>query len=320
MSEEESGICTQALSLFGALVTFYIVVTQGWKLIRGIRNHFLSEWWRTDLKKYGGWAVVTGASDGIGKEYARELAKRGIDVVLISRTLEKLKNVATEIEQEFGRKTKIIQTDFTRGLEMYQSIEDELKGLKIGILVNNVGMMMYHSSKRFLDIPNFNEALVSTINCNVLSVVQMTRIVLPQMVERKKGLIVNLSSEVGNRPYPMTLVYSASKVFVDFFSRGLNSEYASRGVTVQSVMPLLVSSAMTQKIKPNIFMKSANDFAREALNTVGYATRTSGCLSHSLQSYALDLLLPEPLFTALISMTLPTAKSNKERKDHKKEK
>ncbi|XP_063305526.1 very-long-chain 3-oxoacyl-CoA reductase-B-like [Pelobates fuscus] len=278
---------TQAFVLFGKVVAIYLLVSQGWKLVRGIRNHIVSGWFQTDLKQYGRWAVVTGASDGIGKSYARELAKRGLDVVLISRTLEKLKNVASEIEQKYGRKTKIIQTDFTRGSEMYQSIEDNLKGMEIGILVNNVGMILSKHPERFLNIPNINKAITDTINCNILSVLQMTRIVLPQMIERNKGLIINISSEAGNHPFPLLIVYSATKVFVDFFSRGLHTEYQSKGITVQCVMPLSVSTPMTSNIKTNIFVKSAGDFAREALNTVGYTNRTSCCFSHSLQVHIL---------------------------------
>ncbi|XP_063305525.1 very-long-chain 3-oxoacyl-CoA reductase-like [Pelobates fuscus] len=298
--EAKEEVYTETFVLFGKVVAIYLVVSQGFKLIRGIRNHILSGWFQTDLKRYGRWAVVTGASDGIGKSYARELAKRGHDVVLISRTLEKLKNVASEIEQKYGRKTKIMQADFTRGSEMYQSIEDGLKGMEIGILVNNVGMTVCDPFERFLDIPNINKAVTDTINCNILSVLQMTRIVLPQMVQRNKGLIINLSSEAGNRPYPLLNVYSATKAFVDFFSRGLHTEYQSKGITVQCVMPLYVSTAMTSHIKTDFFVKSAGDFAREALNTVGYTNRTSGCLAHSLQSYAIDLLLPKSVFSMKI--------------------
>ncbi|XP_072258112.1 very-long-chain 3-oxoacyl-CoA reductase-like [Pyxicephalus adspersus] len=263
--------------------------------------------------------VVTGATDGIGKAYARELARRGLDVVLISRTLEKLKKVAEEIEQEFGRKTKVIQVDFTNGSEIYQRIKEELNGLEIGILVNNVGMKISEDPTRYLDAPNIDQMLDKTINCNILSVLWMTRTILPQMLQRKKGLIINLSSEVGNRPYPMSLVYSASKVFVDFFSRGLHVEYKSKGITVQSVMPLLVSTDMTYKMNTNIFVKSPEEFAREALNTVGYTNRTSGCLSHSLQSYGLDLI-PDSIFNPLLTKDTLGNVYNNVKKDYLKNK
>ncbi|XP_040199067.1 very-long-chain 3-oxoacyl-CoA reductase-like [Rana temporaria] len=287
------------ITMLGWLLVGLLILKLVLRILRGLRIYVLSGWWRGDLTRYGRWAVVTGATDGIGKAYAQELAKRGLDVVLISRTLEKLKKVAAEIEQEFGRKTRVIQADFTNGSHIYQTIKEELEGLEIGILVNNVGMNISRNPCRFMDIPDIDQMLDKAINCNIMSVLWMSRIILPQMLQRKKGLIINLSSEVGNRPYPMSLVYNATKVFVDFFSRGLHVEYKSKGITVQSVMPLLVSTDMTFKMKTNIFVKSPADFACEALNTVGYTNRTSGCLSHSLQSYALDFI-PDSIFYSVL--------------------
>ncbi|XP_053321091.1 very-long-chain 3-oxoacyl-CoA reductase-B-like [Spea bombifrons] len=303
----ETCLSSPAFALIGVLAVGYLTLSLGWKILRGFLAHVVSEWWKTDLKKYGGWAVVTGATDGIGKAYAQELAKRGFDVVLISRTLEKLKKVAEEIERESGRKTKIIQADFTRGLELYDSIEDGLQGLDIGILVNNVGMTYTEGSVLFLDVTDIKKRTTDIINCNITSMIQMTRIVLPNMVKRKKGLIINLSSEAGTRPYPMMTLYSSTKVFMDFFSRCLNTEYGSQGITVQCVMPLLVSTNMTRRMETNLFVKTPESFAREALNTVGYVSRTSGCLSHSLQSYAVRYVLPDflllsPLFPRLSRM------------------
>ncbi|XP_063305816.1 very-long-chain 3-oxoacyl-CoA reductase-B-like [Pelobates fuscus] len=289
----ESCLASEGFALFGYLAACYVILTQGWKILNGFLAHIVSKWWPTDLRKYGGWAVITGATDGIGKAYAQELARKGFDVVLISRTLEKLKKVAEGIEQESGRRTKIIQADFTRGPELYQSIEDGLKDLDIGILVNNVGMVYSEGAARFLDVPDVNKAITDTINCNALSVIQMTRIVLPRMVKRKIGLIINLSSEAGTRPYPMITVYSATKVFMDYFSRGLNVEYKPFGITVQCVMPLLVSTNMTHNLKTNRFVKTPEIFAQEALNTVGYVNQTSGCISHSIQSYLLHHLIPD---------------------------
>ncbi|KAG9469509.1 hypothetical protein GDO78_020344 [Eleutherodactylus coqui] len=123
----------------------------------------------------------------------------------------------------------------------------------------------------------------------------MTRIVLPKMIQRKKGLIINMSSEAGNHAFPRLTIYSATKAFLDFFSRGLNIEYKSKGITVQSVMPLTVSTNMNQNMKQNLLVMGVDDYAWEALNTVGYSDRTSGCLSHGIQSYLLDLILSDSL-------------------------
>lgn len=287
----------QGLTLLGFLALGYLVLKHTFKLLMGFRVHILSQWWRKDLRKYGGWAVVTGATDGIGKSYAKELAKMGFNVVLISRTLEKLQNVAAEIEEQSGRKAKIIQADFTGGAEIYPNIEEGLKDLDIGILVNNVGMAHKEPSE-FISSDDIGKDITDMMNCNVMSMLHMTRILLPRMLERKKGLIINISSEAGTRPYPRITLYSATKVFVDFFSRSLNIDYQPRGVTVQCVMPLLVSTNMTKNVKRNLLVKTSDDFAREALNTAGLTSRTSGCLSHSIQSFLLDLFLTETVMSS----------------------
>ncbi|XP_068128177.1 very-long-chain 3-oxoacyl-CoA reductase-B-like [Hyperolius riggenbachi] len=288
------------LTLLGAVTASHLLLRTLYKLLRGVRVHILSRWWRKDLKQYGEWAVVTGATDGIGKGYAGELAKRGFNVVLISRTREKLQKVANDIEQQTGRKTRKILADFTGGLEIYPSIEEGLKDLDIGILVNNVGMTMRPAilKEPFLCSPNLAQGLCDIVNCNMLSMVQMTRIVLPKMISRKKGLIINVSSVVGARPYRYYAVYSSSKGFADYFSRALHAEYKTRGITVQSVQPLSVSTNMSENAEPNLLVKSAADFAREALNTVGLANVTNGCLSHTIQSYLLDFFFPDSILNS----------------------
>uniref|UniRef100_A0AAY4DQU6 Very-long-chain 3-oxoacyl-CoA reductase n=1 Tax=Denticeps clupeoides TaxID=299321 RepID=A0AAY4DQU6_9TELE len=238
-------------------------------------------------------AVVTGATSGIGRAYANELARRGMDIVLISRSAEKLRQVAGDIESRFGRKTRVIQTDFTEGPSIYAAIEGGLQGLDIGILVNNVGMNYSELLSRFLDIPSPEQKITQVINCNIMSVTQMTRLVLPRMIERRKGLVINISSEAGSQPQPMLAMYSATKIFVTYFSRCLDAEYRLRGITVQCVAPFMVFTNMTRHLGVNPLAKRAPEFAWEALNTVGHATFTSGCMSHALQNLALSIFFPD---------------------------
>ncbi|KAM3936761.1 17-beta-hydroxysteroid dehydrogenase type 3 [Leptodactylus fuscus] len=226
----------------------------------------------------GEWAVVTGAGDGIGKAYSIELANRGMNIVMISRTLEKMQTVALEIGQTTGRKVKIIQADFTKS-KIYEHIKENLKGLEIGILVNNVGMLHSPDPCCFLAAPDNDENL---INCNVTSAVKMTRLVLKQMEQRRKGLILNISSSVGGFPCPLYALYSASKAFVTTFSKALQAEYKSKGIIVQAVTPYGISTPMTKNPSTNIITKSSRDFVQESLNHVTHGNETFGCLAHAV--------------------------------------
>ncbi|XP_008297217.1 hydroxysteroid (20-beta) dehydrogenase 2 [Stegastes partitus] len=284
---------TDMLAIVGGFTLVFYLLKLAWGCWCGFREFVLSEHWKVDLRTYGRWAVVTGATSGIGKAYACELAQRGLDVILVSRSEDKLRTVAKEIENEYGRKTRTIQVDFTEGHRIYPVIAKELEGLEIGILVNNVGMIYTENFACFMEPPDAEEKTNQLINCNVLSVPQMTRLVLPEMIKRGTGLIINISSAVGVRPQPLLALYSATKIFVTYFSQSLHAEYKSKGISVQCVAPFFVSTNMTNNMEVNCLVKSASDFAREALNTVGHSSYTSGCLSHALQSAAFLVLMPD---------------------------
>ncbi|XP_070773385.1 hydroxysteroid (20-beta) dehydrogenase 2 [Enoplosus armatus] len=284
---------TDILAVFGGFTVVFHLLKLTWRCWCGFRQFVLSKFWQVDLRTYGQWAVVTGATSGIGKEYASELARRGLDVVLISRSNEKLQMVAKEIEDQHGRKTRTIQVDFTDGHRIYPTIAKELQGLEIGILVNNVGMTYSDHFAYFLEIPDAEQKITQVVNCNMLSIPQMTRLILPGMVERGTGLIINISSEVAIRPQPLLSLYSATKIFIIYFSQCLHAEYKPKGITVQCVAPFLVSTNMTHNMTVNCFVKNAAAFTREALNTVGHSSYTSGCLSHALQNMVLTAFLPD---------------------------
>ncbi|XP_043997168.1 very-long-chain 3-oxoacyl-CoA reductase-like isoform X2 [Gambusia affinis] len=286
-------LLTDVLAVFGLLILALCLLKLTWKCCRGFRQYVLSSLCQVNLRAYGQWAVVTGATSGIGKAYATELARRGLDIVLIGRSDERLQKVAKQIENKYGRKTHTIKVDFTEGASIYSTIAKELHDLEIGILVNNVGMICNDHFAYFLETSNHGEKITEIINCNILSVPQMTRLVLPRMVLRGRGLIINISSEMGLRPYPLVALYSATKIFVIYFSQCLQAEYKSVGITVQCVTPFMVSTNMTNNMKANLFVKSAPAFVYDALNTVGHSTFTSGCLSHALQSVAFSVLVPD---------------------------
>ncbi|XP_071975096.1 very-long-chain 3-oxoacyl-CoA reductase isoform X1 [Engystomops pustulosus] len=277
----------------GVVAASWWGVRAAWRLLSGFRVWVLGSGAQVGPRT-GKWAVVTGATDGIGKAYAEELARRGMCIVLISRTQEKLDEVAQAIREKFKVETKVIAADFGKPAEIYDRIEAGLKGLEIGVLVNNVGIS-YEYPEYFLDIPDLDKTLDKLIDINITSVCKMTRLVLPGMLERSKGVILNISSASGMYPVPLLTVYSATKAFVDFFSRGLHAEYKSRGVTVQSVLPFFVATKLSKVRKPTWDKPSPEAYVRSALNTVGLQTRTNGYLPHALMGWVTGSLLPNCL-------------------------
>ncbi|EHH24300.1 Testosterone 17-beta-dehydrogenase 3 [Macaca mulatta] len=278
-------VLEQFFILTGLLVCLACLV----KCMRFSRCILLNYWKvlpKPFLWSMGQWAVITGAGDGIGKAYSFELARRGLDVVLISRTLEKLQATATEIEQTTGRSVKIIQADFTKD-DIYEHIKEKLTGLEIGILVNNVGMLPNLLPSHFLNAP---DEIQSVIHCNITSVVKMTQLILKHMESRRKGLILNISSGIALFPWPLYSMYSASKAFVCTFSKALQEEYRAKEVIIQVLTPYAVSTAMTKYLNTNVITKTADEFVQESLNYVTIGGETCGCLAHEILAGFLSLI------------------------------
>ncbi|KAL8601931.1 hypothetical protein ACOMHN_008423 [Nucella lapillus] len=203
-------VCGQ-FRLFNRVSACYVSLAVGTRIIR-LLSKFIGRRFPVDVKKYGRWAVVTGCTEGIGKSYALQLAEKGIDMVLVSRNPQKLSAVAEHIVQQYQVSVKVITADF-RNTDVYDGIKKQLSGLDIGILVNNVGIINLLTPGYFCDADDFEQFHRDIVNVNVLSYLMMTGIVLPEMLERKRGAIINISSIAGLRPMPFSSVYSATKSY-----------------------------------------------------------------------------------------------------------
>ncbi|XP_072278837.1 inactive hydroxysteroid dehydrogenase-like protein 1 [Pyxicephalus adspersus] len=253
------------------------------------------------IRQYGEWALVTGATDGIGKAYAEELASSGMNIILVSRNPKKLKNVSETITATYAVKTRYIVADFGLGCEVYPDIKEALKDVDVGILVNNVGVF-YHPQLT-TEVPE--DKLWEIININIGAAVMMVHIVLPGMVQRKRGAIINVSSASGSKPTPLLSVYASSKSFIDHFTRALHYEYASKGIFIQSLVTYFVQTNMTAfstflKSKPYL-VPDAKEYVRQAVKTIGISRRTAGHLSHSIQ-LSLTYWLPEWLWVSMLNI------------------
>lgn len=255
-----------------------------------------------DVKKiYGTWAVVTGGTDGIGYAMAEEFARKGMNVMLISRTLSKLTNCKDELASLYPKiEIRTLDIDFSKFDEAARKrVADAVKGLDVGVLVNNVGVS-YPFTKYFDELTD-NE-VAGLIALNIDSTTWMTRIVLPLLVEKKKGAIVNISSIAGVSNSPLLAQYGAAKSYIAMFSRALNVEYKSKGIHVQCQVPMFVATKLAKLRKASLFVASPKAYAKAAVRAIGFETVVSPYWSHALQVYLLTTL-PEWI-TSMIVMNM----------------
>jgi 17beta-estradiol 17-dehydrogenase / very-long-chain 3-oxoacyl-CoA reductase len=234
----------------------------------------------------GGWAVVTGCTSGIGEAYAHEAARLGFNVLLVSRTQAKLDAVQAEIASKVQKSGVELATrvfDFANaGEDEWRALVSDVEARDVGLLVNNVGVN-FACPTLYLDTSVADNERI--VDVNIRSVLRLTRAVLPNMVAKKRGAIVNLSSFTARIPVPMLSTYSASKAFVDFFSQALNVEYASSGIAIQSVCPGFVSSNMTG-MRAGGMVATASAVARQSLGRLGQR-RTQPFWIHAVIEYVM---------------------------------
>uniref|UniRef100_A0A915E267 Uncharacterized protein n=1 Tax=Ditylenchus dipsaci TaxID=166011 RepID=A0A915E267_9BILA len=223
------------------------------------------------------WAVITGSTDGIGLAYAFELAKKGFELVLISRSQEKLE--------------KTIAFDFTNAnLKDYESkIFSQLNELEIGVLVNNVGLS-YEYPERFEKIAGGLQRVTDITVINTVPATVLSAFVLAQMVKRNAGVVINLASSA-----------AATKKYVTWLSSILRKEYANTGITIQTVCPMLVATKMSKIRKTSFFTVSPEAFARAAVKSIGHVEETAGCLPHQIQSELLFEYLPDFVMSKIVT-------------------
>ncbi|HEX8799808.1 MAG TPA: SDR family oxidoreductase [Terriglobales bacterium] len=178
-----------------------------------------------------GWAVVTGASSGIGLEFAWELTRRGHPVFAIARRRERLETLAKEAAEHGGR-IEFFSADLAteEGLAVALRRVDELG--EIDLLINNAGVA---TAGDFVGVSLDRE--IGEIRLNVEAVVKLTQHLLGPMVKRRHGAIINLASVVGFQPFPHFAVYAATKAFVITFTEALAEEIKGTGVRILALCP-----------------------------------------------------------------------------------
>jgi short-subunit dehydrogenase len=190
-------------------------------------------------------ALITGASFGIGMEFARVFAREGYNLVLVARSADKLRQLASELEKAHGTRSLILATDLTDpGASAYVLDQTIRAGIQVDVLVNNAGFGQYG-----MFAENDLEECLRQIQLNVTTLTHMTRLYLPSMIQRKDGGILNVASTAAFQPGPLMAVYFATKAYVLHLSEALANEVSGTGVTVTCLCPGATATEFHKRAK-----------------------------------------------------------------------
>jgi len=217
------------LGFFGGLISAIPFSLLAWAFWNA-REHFEP---REDSirERYGDWALVTGASSGIGTAFARALARDGLSLVLTARREDRLRELADELEKRFDVSTRIVALDLAEP-DGAERLAEAVRDLEIGVLVNNAGIG--YAGRLDKQDPKRLQSLV-TVNCS--APLGLTSRILPGMVERGRGAVILTSSAAAFQPIPYHAVYSATKAFDLFLGEALFVELRDQGVDVLVLAP-----------------------------------------------------------------------------------
>jgi len=296
LDSEALGSWAPIVSFLGLLSALRIGFGLLQNLYHGLKAFVLSRIFPVDLvRTYGKWAVVTGCTGGIGRAYVLELAARGMDIVLVGRSMEKLRALEAELDRKFGCKVLIIQADFT-DVSVLPVIVQRLKEerVEVGVLVNNVGIL----GPGMLPFLELDPAIVKDmVTVNITAATYLCHQLLPAMIAKRKGAIINVASIGSYMPGPYLAEYIATKHYMHSFTESLALEAEGTGVMIQEMNPGAVNTEMTKEFDPDVKAMSpdAEQFVAQALPTLGWVQRTCGHWTHGLQWWVMT-----PFYDTLI--------------------
>ncbi len=217
-------------------------------------------------------ALITGASGGIGACFARALAERGRNLVLAARSGSKLEALKTELSalhQGQAIRIEIVEIDLSvpeAAERLFTALQE--RGINVSLLVNNAG---FGAHGEFVELPLARQS--EMLRLNIVTLTELTRLLLPGMVARRSGGIINVSSTASFQPIPYTCVYAATKAYVTSFSMGLAEEASLYGVKVLALCPggtatNFFDASQFQKINLPGGLQSPEDVVKAALRAL----------------------------------------------------
>ncbi len=240
--------------------------------------------WASWRERYGPWAVVTGASSGIGLEFAKALAARGLNLVLVARRTQSLESLGQELEAKFAIDTRVCTADLSKA-EDRRLLLELTENLDVGLLIANAG---YGLSGPF--IASDIEDGTAMIDVNVRAVVEQTYHFAHRFRRRESSGIILLSSILSWQGVPRAAGYAASKAFIQSFAEALHRELKPYGIDVLSSAPAQVASGFNTRANMRSPGSDPAIVVRKSLRALGRKQTTYGHFRSWFLSTALAFL------------------------------
>jgi len=246
--------------------------------------------------KYGPWAIVAGASEGLGAAFAEELAKRGLNLILIARRLDKLEVLSNNLRNKYQIEIKYLSLDLA-DFEQTKHFVSQLD-INIGLLVYNAA---YAPIGYFENISE--EDLIKIVDVNIKAPLLLSKLVITQMIERRKGGIVLMSSLAGTQGSPKIATYAASKAFNAIFAEGIWKELKKHKIDVIASCAGAITTpgyknAQNAKDAPGTL--NANKVAAETLNALGKGPTTIPGVTNKMARFFMGRLFPRKLAISIM--------------------
>ena len=254
----------------------------------------------------GKWALVTGASSGFGVDFAKQLAGKGMNLVLVARREDRLRAVADEVAQAHGVQTVPVALDLAQEVAPQQLFEmTKAAGQDITVLINNAGFGLYG---RFTDLAWERER--EMLDIDITALVHLTKLYTADMAARKSGYVLQVASNGAFQPTPLYAVYAAAKAFVLSFGEAVNYELRGSGVSVTTTCPgpaateFLAVSGQRKTFYQRMVMMQSADVARISLDAM--LRRKASVVPGRMNAFAAwsVRLMPRRLAAALAERTM----------------
>lgn len=260
-------------------------------------------------EKYGPWAIVTGASSGIGVEFCRQLASKGLNIVMVARREKEMQALSDELNSKYGVSTKVVPLDLAKE-GFFDKLKTAIEGLDIGLVVNNAGINCEGHFYRGDLQRNLNMLRLNT-EAPFIIAYELGKL----LIERKRGGIIFTASTSAFLATPYLSHYGATKAYILSLAESMNYEFREYGVDVLAVCPGFTESEMTKGMKQNPLLMKAEPVVKLALDKLGKETFVVPGFMNQIQVWLtkriLSRKLGRDLTGAIMKRTLPGVRRKK---------